>query len=63
MRKFQLQRPEKRAKYDVSEEPLLKENPRRFVIFPIKYHDIWQFYKKAEGKKGLNELNLSPKCC
>lgn len=29
------------------EEPLLKENPGRFVIFPIKYHDIFQMYKKA----------------
>jgi len=27
-------------------EPLLKENPQRFVIYPIKYHDIWSFYKK-----------------
>ncbi|XP_026969626.1 ribonucleoside-diphosphate reductase subunit M2 isoform X2 [Sagmatias obliquidens] len=33
----------------VEEEPLLKENPRRFVIFPIEYHDIWQMYKKAEA--------------
>ncbi len=32
-----------------SEEPLLMENPRRFVMFPIKHSDIWQFYKKAEG--------------
>jgi ribonucleoside-diphosphate reductase subunit M2 len=32
-----------------SEEPLLQENPRRFVVFPIKHTDIWQFYKKAEG--------------
>ncbi|XP_074250028.1 ribonucleoside-diphosphate reductase subunit M2 isoform X2 [Saimiri boliviensis] len=31
------------------EEPLLRENPRRFVIFPIEYHDIWQMYKKAEA--------------
>ncbi|XP_056298655.1 ribonucleoside-diphosphate reductase subunit M2 isoform X1 [Pseudoliparis swirei] len=31
------------------EEPLLKNNPQRFVIFPIKYHDIWQMYKKAEA--------------
>lgn len=31
------------------EEPLLKENTRRFVLFPIQHHDIWQFYKKAEG--------------
>jgi len=28
-------------------EPLLKENPNRFVIFPIKYHDMWSHYKKA----------------
>ena len=30
-------------------EPLLKDNPRRFVVFPIEYHDIWQMYKKAEA--------------
>ena len=30
-------------------EPLLKENPGRFVILPIKYHDIWKMYKKAEA--------------
>lgn len=33
-----------------SEEPLLQENTKRFVVFPIKHHDIWQFYKKAEGR-------------
>lgn len=32
-----------------TEEPLLRENPRRFVVFPIHYHDIWQMYKKAEA--------------
>lgn len=37
------------TKSSTSEEPLLKENPRRFVIFPIQYHDIWQMYKKAEA--------------
>ncbi|KAG7270015.1 hypothetical protein CRUP_027973 [Coryphaenoides rupestris] len=31
------------------DEPLLKDNPRRFVVFPIQYHDIWQMYKKAEA--------------
>ncbi|ODQ81690.1 hypothetical protein BABINDRAFT_159947 [Babjeviella inositovora NRRL Y-12698] len=31
------------------EEPLLVENKRRFVLFPIKYHEIWQMYKKAEA--------------
>ena len=27
------------------EEKILKENPDRFVIFPIQHPDIWQFYK------------------
>lgn len=31
------------------EEPLLKENPSRFVLFPIEDADIWQMYKKAEA--------------
>lgn len=28
-------------------EPLLQENPNRFVIFPLQHNDIWQFYKDA----------------
>ncbi|MCB0691870.1 MAG: ribonucleotide-diphosphate reductase subunit beta [Saprospiraceae bacterium] len=28
---------------------LENENPGRFVIFPIKHDDIWQFYKKTEA--------------
>ena len=39
-----------KASFDPSKEPLLKDNPRRFVILPIEYPDIWQMYKKAEGK-------------
>lgn len=35
--------------FDIEKEPLLRENPRRFVIFPIEYHDIWRMYKKAEA--------------
>lgn len=31
------------------EEPILKNNPNRFVIFPIKHPDIWSYYKKAEA--------------
>lgn len=30
-------------------EQILKENPNRFVIFPIEYHDIWEFYKKHQS--------------
>ena len=28
-----------------SEEPLLRENPNRFVIFPIQHDDLWKMYK------------------
>ena len=28
------------------DEPLLKENPNRFVLFPIQHSKIWEMYKK-----------------
>ena len=28
---------------------ILRQNPNRFVVFPIQHHDIWNFYKKAEA--------------
>lgn len=41
-------------------EPLLKENPNRFVLFPIQYDDIWQMYKKAEASFWTaEEIDLS----
>lgn len=30
-------------------EPILQENEDRFVIFPIKHHDLWDWYKKCEA--------------
>lgn len=30
-------------------EPILQENEDRFVIFPIKHPDIWDWYKKMEA--------------
>ena len=30
-------------------EPILQENKDRFVIFPIKHADIWEWYKKSEA--------------
>lgn len=42
------------------EEILLAENPNRFVIFPIKFHDIWDFYKKAVASFWtVDEVDLS----
>jgi len=46
---LKLEKPKKVSKFNVEDEPLLRDNPRRFVIFPIQYHDIWHFYKKAEA--------------
>ncbi|XP_022090701.1 ribonucleoside-diphosphate reductase subunit M2 B-like isoform X1 [Acanthaster planci] len=44
----------------LQDEPLLRENPRRFVIFPIQYKDIWEMYKKAEASFWtVEEVDLS----
>ncbi|KAG7111916.1 Ribonucleoside-diphosphate reductase small chain like protein [Verticillium longisporum] len=43
-----------------ADEPLLRENGQRFVLFPIKYHEIWQMYKKAEASFWTaEEIDLS----
>ncbi len=45
----------------MQDEPILRENKDRFVIFPIKHNDIWQFYKKAEASFWTaEEVDLSP---
>ena len=31
------------------QEPILQENPNRFVIFPIQYNDIWEYYKMHQA--------------
>ncbi|KZM26524.1 Ribonucleoside-diphosphate reductase [Ascochyta rabiei] len=47
-------------KPEEADEPLLQENPNRFVLFPIKYHDVWQMYKKAEASFWTaEEIDLS----
>lgn len=41
-------------------EPILIEDPNRFVIFPIKHSDIWEYYKKAEASFWTaEEIDLS----
>lgn len=46
------------SKYD--NEPLLKENDSRFVLFPIKYDEIWKMYKQAEASFWTTEeIDLS----
>lgn len=34
----------------IKQEPLLKDDKNRFVIFPVKHHDIWDWHKKMQSK-------------
>lgn len=38
-------------------EPLLQENADRFVLFPIRYNQIWEMYKKAEASFWTGKLH------
>ncbi len=45
----------------VAVEPILQENPGRFVLFPIQHDDIWKFYKLSEASIWTaEEIDLSP---
>ena len=46
-------------KYE-SDEPLLQENPHRFVLFPIKYHEV-RIYLPRETRKVV--FDFSAKIC
>lgn len=42
-------------------EPILQESNDRFVLFPIKYDEIWKMYKQAEASFWTaEEIDLSP---
>lgn len=46
--------------HNQAEEPILRENKDRFVLFPIQHHDIWKFYKQAEASFWTaEEIDLS----
>lgn len=45
---------------NLPEEPILKENKDRFVLFPIRQHEIWKYYKQAEASFWTaEEIDLS----
>lgn len=45
---------------DLYQEVLLTPQVNRFVLYPIKYHDIWDMYKKAFASFwGCEEIDLS----
>lgn len=42
------------------EEPILMENPQRFCMFPVKYNEVWEMYKKAQASFWtVEEVDLS----
>lgn len=44
-----------------SVEPILEENPNRFVLFPIQYPDIWEHFKKQQACIWTaEEIDLAP---
>lgn len=45
---------------NVAVEPILQENPNRFVLFPIQHDDIWKWYKNSEASFWTaEEIDLS----
>lgn len=57
-----LTKPSKTSGLDLAsqDEPLLQENPNRFVLFPIKYDDIWKMYKQHQASFWTaEEIDLS----
>lgn len=52
--------PEPRCDSSDSDEMLLKDNPNRFVLFPIKFDSIWEMYKKHVASFWtVEEIDLS----
>jgi ribonucleoside-diphosphate reductase beta chain len=44
----------------MQQEPILQDNPNRFVIFPIQHNDIWGEYKKSQAMNWTaEEIDLS----
>ncbi len=38
------------------------DNPDRFCMFPVKYQQIWEMYKKAEASFWTGERGLKSAC-
>jgi hypothetical protein len=57
---FPIKKRKRQTIMSIEIEPVLKENPNRFVLFPIEHNDIWAFYKKSEANFWTaEEIDLS----
>jgi len=46
---------DKMSEIEKMNEPLLCENDERFCMFPIKYPEIWEMYKKVSETRPPRE--------
>jgi ribonucleoside-diphosphate reductase subunit M2 len=46
-------------KAEEAHEPLLQENPNRFVLFPIKYHDVGSHFHRRVQRVSTRVKSLS----
>ena len=49
-------------KEDEEVEPLLQENPQRFVLFPIKYYEVSILFTSRDFTRILNRCGLVLTC-
>ena len=53
-------KPRVKKEFNKELEPLLRENSRKYVMFPLEYEDIWEMYKKAVASFWTTEeVNLA----
>ena len=51
---------DEQKKESLQEEPILTANNQRFVLFPIKYPEVWEMYKKSQASFWTaEEIDLS----
>jgi hypothetical protein len=49
-------------KPEESDEPLLQENPHRFVLFPIRYHEVGVLIMSRHALNGFRWTELTRHC-
>ncbi|RVX22077.1 Ribonucleoside-diphosphate reductase small chain A [Vitis vinifera] len=54
---------DKRPDEEQEEEPILMKNSQRFCMFPIRYRQLWEMYKKAEASFWTGNSLPSPCFC
>ena len=48
----------KGVQIEEEEEPILMEQPQKFCMFPIKYPQLWEMYKRAQASFWAGFLSI-----